>query len=457
MGVEDLDIKLLVSSDTLTPALNKLNTSIGALTDKLETATVKERSFGDAGVDASDRISTSTDSLKDVYTEFNSKLELVRKGFEMLKKAAEMAAQAMGELTQQAQLDRLAEVVEIETLTHRVEELANRQSDLTRFSREQTREIAATFVQATIGLRLTMPQIEEGIRLTQDLMEATGRSGREAASVVARIYAGNLESINELLPGQRTHLNLLRREAEMRDRIALEQSGYNQYQQEYLALLQEQDRAIELSVAGLETLQTAYSGAAEAIDPIEQEIQQVTNELAEFRDELIRLALQQESESVRNYSRAMRALSVDLRGTAVFGAIGAQRLGDHRAGVVARQHDDAAQQVLDRNPVGGVQKHGRAAIGHGVLRHGQFLDQVEPAAFLAAFHRLERHIERHQLGHGGGRQRFVRVLGQKHGAGGLVKDVGGRGFGIKGEGRKAEQDQRQAGSNVADHGRGLLL
>ena len=317
MGVEDLDIKLLVSSDTLTPALNKLNTSIGALTDKLETATVKERSFGDAGVDASDRISTSTDSLKDVYTEFNSKLELVRKGFEMLKKAAEMAAQAMGELTQQAQLDRLAEVVEIETLTHRVEELANRQSDLTRFSREQTREIAATFVQATIGLRLTMPQIEEGIRLTQDLMEATGRSGREAASVVARIYAGNLESINELLPGQRTHLNLLRREAEMRDRIALEQSGYNQYQQEYLALLQEQDRAIELSVAGLETLQTAYSGAAEAIDPIEQEIQQVTNELAEFRDELIRLALQQESESVRNYSRAMRALSVDLRGTAV--------------------------------------------------------------------------------------------------------------------------------------------
>jgi hypothetical protein len=45
-------------------------------------------------------------------------------------------------------------------------------------------------------------------------------------------------------------------------------------------------------------------------------------------------------------------------GKACFGAVVRQGFGQDNAGVIARQHDHAAQQVLDGDPVTGIQKHG---------------------------------------------------------------------------------------------------
>ena len=42
------------------------------------------------------------------------------------------------------------------------------------------------------------------------------------------------------------------------------------------------------------------------------------------------------------------------------GAVGRECLGEHDAGIVAREHDHAAQQVLDPDTVGRVEEHGRA-------------------------------------------------------------------------------------------------
>ena len=129
-----------------------------------------------------------------------------------------------------------------------------------------------------------------------------------------------------------------------------------------------------------------------------------------------------------------------VAGKAGLGAIGAQCFGNHHAGVIARQHDDAAQQVLDPHPVGGVQEHGGAAIAHRVLAHRQPLIQRQPPVAQG----FKRHIQRHQLGHGGRRQRHIRVLGQKHRIGARIQHIGRARAGIKGRSRQRRQADRQA-------------
>ena len=139
-------------------------------------------------------------------------------------------------------------------------------------------------------------------------------------------------------------------------------------------------------------------------------------------------------------------------GKACLGAIGAERLGDDCTGVVARQHDDAAQQAFDRHPFARFQKQGGPGIIHCVLRHGQFFVQGQTAVTQG----LEGHVQRHQLGHRRRRQRLVRVLGQQDRAGGVVDHKGRAGAGVKGQRGQGGEDQRKGGSKGADHHWGVL-
>ena len=134
-------------------------------------------------------------------------------------------------------------------------------------------------------------------------------------------------------------------------------------------------------------------------------------------------------------ARALRHVA----GKAGLGAVGAERLGDHRAGVVARQHHDPAQQVLDPHPVRGVEKHGRAAIAHRVLRDRQPLVEAEPAVA----HRLEGDVERHELGHRGRRQGLVAVLVQKDRARRHVEHIRAPRAGLERAGLRGQHDRGQ--------------
>ncbi len=89
----------------------------------------------------------------------------------------------------------------------------------------------------------------------------------------------------------------------------------------------------------------------------------------------------------------------------------AQRLGDHDAGIVARLDDDAADQILDRNPVADIDEHFRAAaFAPGALGYRQRVAELHPSVLQP----LKQQLQRHQLAHRGGRHRRETVLGPQH-------------------------------------------
>ena len=120
------------------------------------------------------------------------------------------------------------------------------------------------------------------------------------------------------------------------------------------------------------------------------------------------------------------------------------------AGVVARLHDDAADQVLHPNVVTLAQEHFGAAHLPGAGGDAEAVVERQ-SPFLE---RLEDHVERHQLGHGRRGQGGLRVLFQQDRSGGVVDHQRGAGFGVErkrgqcggGEGKRA----REAVSKGAD-------
>jgi hypothetical protein len=142
-------------------------------------------------------------------------------------------------------------------------------------------------------------------------------------------------------------------------------------------------------------------------------------------------------------------------GKARLGAVRRQRLAQHAGGIVAREHHDPAQQVLDPNAVGRVQEHRRAAVFETVLRDRQHVVHAKTAVGNG----LEGHVERHQLGHGGRRQRPVGVLLKQHRVGRLVEDIGGLGARVEALGQRRLRHgqhhrggQQERGRDRADHG-----
>ncbi len=123
-----------------------------------------------------------------------------------------------------------------------------------------------------------------------------------------------------------------------------------------------------------------------------------------------------------------------------------QGLGDDDAGIVARLHDYALQQILDADPLARLQEHGRSARGPIALAPSVLTDHellVEgQAALLQAF---EHHVDRHQLAHGRRRHQGVRVLFEQHGAGLAVDQDGLAGDGVHG------RSQRRAEHHGSDH------
>ena len=121
-------------------------------------------------------------------------------------------------------------------------------------------------------------------------------------------------------------------------------------------------------------------------------------------------------------------------------------LGDDDAGIIARLHDDAAQQILDLDVVAELDIHLRALHAPGALGDGEAVGQLE----LAALQRLEEQIGRHHLGQGGRLDLSLAVLVHQHGAGVVVGDVERlrRGLDIRGPGR--EKRRRDDGPGEGD-------
>ena len=134
------------------------------------------------------------------------------------------------------------------------------------------------------------------------------------------------------------------------------------------------------------------------------------------------------------------------------GRLGARKpLRHDHGGVVARLHDDAADELLDGRPVALVEEHGRAAHGARLGRDGEPGIEIDAAIL----QRLEQHVERHELRHRGRRQRLVGVLVHQHRVGGEVHDVGRARLGLEGDAGCGErQQQRQGGAEAARDGPG---
>jgi hypothetical protein len=122
-----------------------------------------------------------------------------------------------------------------------------------------------------------------------------------------------------------------------------------------------------------------------------------------------------------------------------------QALGDHDTGIVARLHDDAAQKVLDRNPLADLDEHLRAAHAPGFLAHGELVVELQAAVMQA----LEHHEHGHQLAHRGRRQRLIGILGIQHLTRIVVDQDRCPGEGLVGLGAR-RQDQRHGDQKPED-------
>ena len=139
-------------------------------------------------------------------------------------------------------------------------------------------------------------------------------------------------------------------------------------------------------------------------------------------------------------------------GETILGAGGGQAFGHDNTGVIAGIHDDPQDQFAHGGAVLFIEEHGGAAHGAGAGRYGEGRLHRDRATV----QRLEQHVERHQLGHRGGRQRRFRILGQKHRARGLVQHPGRSRTRVKGLRRCGgqQQGQKRSGDQAAQTKRG---
>jgi hypothetical protein len=129
------------------------------------------------------------------------------------------------------------------------------------------------------------------------------------------------------------------------------------------------------------------------------------------------------------------------------------RLGQHDAGVVARQGDDAVQKVFYADLLVRRQEHRRSRGGAmpaaPCLRvHRDHLVQLE----LALVDKVERHVRGHHLGHRRGRNAAVGVAREQHRARGQVFEIRNRRG--SGEGRRRGLDGECEGGGEEREGGG---
>lgn len=194
----------------------------------------------------------------------DSVARLAAGAFRVVGQAVNTALRAMDEFAQQEsgirQMQRAFEGVGLagEDAFAAVEALASERQAVTRFGDDVTRSIGRHLADALSGTTLSWDEMRRAILLTQDIIEATGRSAQEAGNIVARAMSGNAEAINEILPAQR----------------------------EYFRELSRTGDASEIAAEATRVLSEAYGGAATSISETELSASRLQNGLSELRVEL---------------------------------------------------------------------------------------------------------------------------------------------------------------------------
>lgn len=148
--------------------------------------------------------------------------------------------------------------VDVPQAMESIEAFAAQQQRLTRFGDDQTRAIVTNLATVLHGTETTTEQLTQLAGLVQDVVERTGRSADETSRAIGRVYAGQVDALNEILPAER----------------------------EYLALLGEVRGSAAASARAIELLNHEFEGSAAAIDDAEQSTANIINTWGDFREAL---------------------------------------------------------------------------------------------------------------------------------------------------------------------------
>tara|TARA_Y100001963_G_scaffold106955_1_gene147797 strand:+ start:1957 stop:4185 length:2229 start_codon:yes stop_codon:yes gene_type:complete len=197
---------------------------------------------------------------KDAIVSLDASLNLLGRGFAALKSVMQQTIGASAE--QQSGIRQLQRSLgqlgtrDLPRAMRSIEAFAAAQQRTTRFGDDQTRSIVANLGQLLAGTETTTGELLTLTALVQDAAEATGKGAEEVSRQIAQIYAGNVEAIGEMIPGQREAINALR----------------------------DTEGAAAAAAAALELMQSTFGGAASAIDPMEQKIANLINTWGDFTE-----------------------------------------------------------------------------------------------------------------------------------------------------------------------------
>ena len=198
---------------------------------------------------------------KDAIVSLDASLNLLGRSFSGLSAVLESTLTASAE--QQSGINQLNRSFDqlglnVPEATSALEAFAAQQQRTTRFGDDQTRSIAANLGQLLTGTETSVDEIIALTSLVQDTVEATGKGAEEVARQLAQVYSGNVEAIGELLPSQREAVNAIK----------------------------ESEGAAAAAAAAFELLNTAFGGAAEAIDPFDQQVANLRNTFGDLLESI---------------------------------------------------------------------------------------------------------------------------------------------------------------------------
>jgi len=197
---------------------------------------------------------------KDAIVSLDASLNLLGRAFNALKSVMQQTLLASAE--QQSGISQLQRSLgqlgtrDLPRAMRSIEAFAAAQQRSTRFGDTQTRAIVANLGQLLAGTETTTSELLTLTALVQDAAEATGKGAEEVSRQIAQIYAGNVEAIGEMIPGQREAINTLR----------------------------DTEGAAAAAAAALELMQSTFGGAASAIDPLEQKVANLINTWGDFTE-----------------------------------------------------------------------------------------------------------------------------------------------------------------------------
>ncbi len=154
----------------------------------------------------------------------------------------------------QATLDRTG--VGYEKNAQALSEFFAEQQRLTRFGDDATAAAVNQIALLTGALEPSIDDLMDFTRTAQDVAEATGRDLAAASQAVGRAAAGNVESLNELLPAQR---EMIQQMAQIED-------------------------PAERGAAAMALLRQEFEGAAEAADPFDRALSRIRNAIGDIRE-----------------------------------------------------------------------------------------------------------------------------------------------------------------------------